>query len=295
MKKKLLADPGLNLHQAEAQTAEIPIAIVVSSTEAITISLAEGPCHAVDLATSGETTERRGDSEMAIAIGYVRISKEEAGSMSLATQEAAIRAWCLANGHTLKSVFADEGVSGGNAPISRPGAAQAIREARSKGVEILVVSKLDRMSRDLKDVLDLVDTTLKGKATLVSVSEAFDAHTPAGRMFLQLLGTFGKFERNKIKERTKDALATRRAAGLKTGGNVPYGYTSEGGRLLPLEAEQAVLDRALAMQADGLSFAKIAKALNQSGEKTREGRAWTKMRLYEVLRSETRRRNDASE
>lgn len=270
----------------ELNLSSVPFLIITQSTEAVTIYL--DPDRG-KVAQSRPSKARKGKT-MALAVGYVRISKEEAGSTSLRTQESAIRLWCQANGHTLKAIFTDEGVSGGTAPLSRGGASEAIKASRARGVEMLVVSKLDRMSRDLRDVLDLVDNTLKGKATLVSVSESFDANTPAGRMFLQLLGTFAEFERNKIRERTKDALATRRAQGRKTGGAVPFGYRQEDGWLIPEPSEQAVIEKAFELSAKGVSLADIAEQLNADGATTREGRPWHKQRVFDVLKSERRRR-----
>ena len=161
---------------------------------------------------------------MAKVVGYVRISKEENGNQSLLTQETAIWDWCRALGHDLVAVYRDEGVSGGIAPSNRPGASEAIRHARRRGIGTLVVAKLDRVSRDLADILNLVDNVLGKQATLISISESFDAGTPNGRMFLQMLGSFSEFERNRIRQRTREALATRRRQGRKTGGDVPFGY-----------------------------------------------------------------------
>lgn len=228
---------------------------------------------------------------MANVVGYVRISKEEAGSMSLTAQEAAIRDWCSRNDHSLVGVYKDEGVSGGIRPADRPGAAEAIRKARSRTAEALVVTKLDRVSRDLAATLDLVDNVLRGKATLISISESFDAGTPSGRMFLQLLGTFAEFERNKIKERTREALQARRSQGRKTGGSIPFGYGEEAGQLIPVESEQVVMERGFRLRQEGLSWRKAAEALNAEGLTRRNSLPWTASRLCDVLTAEERRKN----
>jgi site-specific DNA recombinase len=263
-----------------------PALFLHDSTEACKISLATELVGGHSLRQDGQG--RR--NAVGNVVGYIRISKEEAGSTSLATQEVAIRDWCQRQGHQLVALFKDEGVSGGVHPLERPGASEAIRKARSRTVEALVVTKLDRVSRDLAATLDLVDNVLGGKATLVSISESFDAGTPAGRMFLQLLGTFAEFERNKIRERTREALQTRRSQGRKTGGHVPFGYREEHGQLIPEEAEQATLCRAFALRQEGMSWRKAADALNAEGRTRREGLNWTPSRLCDVLTSEERRK-----
>lgn len=96
----------------------------------------------------------------------------------------------------------------GRGTVQWEGAWQAIREARKR--DCLTVSKLDRLSGDLRDILALVDDELGHCATLISVSEEFDARAAAGRAFLQLLGSFGEFERGRTQERTRDALAKKR-------------------------------------------------------------------------------------
>lgn len=228
---------------------------------------------------------------MASVVGYIRISKEEEGSTSLATQRGAIESWCKMMGHELVDVYGDEGVSGGIAPLERPGTQKAIQHARKKGIDILLVSKLDRISRDLGDTLNLVDNVLKGRATLVSISESFDASTPSGRMFLQLLGTFAEFERNKIRERTRDALATRRKQGRHTGGAAPFGYRiGAEKRLVPIRKEQSILDRAFELRFEGRSWRETADALNAEGLFRRDKKPWTPSRACDVLTAETRRR-----
>lgn len=227
---------------------------------------------------------------MAKVVGYCRISKDEAGSISILTQENAIRDWCRAVGHELVAVYRDEGVSGGIAPMDRPSASQAIRHACKRGFGMLVVSKLDRVSRDLGDTLNLVDNILGRQAALISISESFDGSTPSGRMFLQLLGSFAEFERNKIRQRTCEALATKRRMGVKTGGYVPFGYSVMNRKLIPNPKEMIVVERALELRASGLSLAKVSVKLNKEGLHRREGLPWTRNKLYEVLKSESRRR-----
>lgn len=232
---------------------------------------------------------------MASVVGYIRISKEEQGSRSLETQEQALRLWSQARGHDLVAIYRDDGVSGSVAPARREGAAQAIAHAKRKGVDLLVVAKLDRIARDLVATLDLVDNVLGSRAALASVAEDFDASTAAGRMFLQMMGMAAEFERNRIRERTCEGLATVRRQGRKTGGSVPFGYRSEAGVLVAVAEEQMTLARAFDLRAAGQSIRATAAMLNAEGMTRRESRPWNAHTLHRVLTAETRRRASLAE
>lgn len=224
-------------------------------------------------------------------VGYVRISKDEEGSRSLETQEHAIRAWAEREGHRVLEIHRDDGISGSVPPMERAGARAAVERARRRDVDALVISKLDRIARDLRSTLDLVDNVLGRRAALISLAESFDATTAFGRASLQFMGMFAELERNRIRERTREALETRRRRGLKTGGTVPFGWSvGEGRRLFPNGDEQRVLNRAFELRSQGVSWRKAAAQLNEEECHRREGRPWTFSVLRAVLMAEERRR-----
>lgn len=176
-----------------------------------------------------------------IALGYVRVStsRQAEEGVSLEAQRARIEAWATAGGHELAGIETDAGLSGGRAD-NRPALQASIeRVCRERGV--LVVYSLSRLARSTRDALDITERLHKAGANLVSLSESIDTTTAMGRFFFTVLAALAALERDLIAERTKMALAHKRANGEHTGGEAPYGWRVEGGRLIEDEGEQSVI------------------------------------------------------
>src|SRR3954454_8751639 len=139
-------------------------------------------------------------------IGYARVSTTD---QETATQVAALKA------AGCERIFREK-ASGGR--WDRPGLHRLLGQLR-KG-DVLVVWKLDRLSRSLKDVLTIMEHVLKAKAGFRSLTEAIDTTTPAGRMMMQMVGSFAEFERAMLKERPSVGLAVARKEG-RIGGRRP--------------------------------------------------------------------------
>ncbi|PYE51961.1 recombinase family protein [Deinococcus yavapaiensis] len=140
-------------------------------------------------------------------IGYVRVSKGDDQNPDL--QINALKAAGAQKIYT-------EAASGGR--WDRPELHRALEHARAG--DVLVVWKLDRLSRSLKDLLALLEKLEAAKVGFRSVTESIDTTTPAGRMFAQMVGAFAEYERAMIRERTKAGLAVARAEG-RVGGRRP--------------------------------------------------------------------------
>ena len=150
---------------------------------------------------AGEGADREAAREM--KIGYARVST---GDQDAGAQIAALkRAGC-------RTIFTDH-ASG--AAGDRPQLAKALQKL--KDGDDLVVWKLDRLSRSLQHLLNLIATIAGAGARFRSLTEAIDTATPAGKMLLQILGSFAEFERNIIRERTSLGLAAARNAGVRFG------------------------------------------------------------------------------
>lgn len=216
------------------------------------------------------------------AIGYIRVSTQgqvEDG-ISLSAQEAKVRAWADLNGAEVV-IFRDEGLSGKRAD-NRPGLQEALA-AVEKG-DALIVYSLSRLARSTKDTITIAEALDKRGADLVSLSEKIDTTTAAGKMVFRMLAVLSEFERDQVSERTRFALAHKRANGEKTGGDVPFGYRLGDGRLVPDAGEQKAIALIRELRGAGASLRTIARELEVRGCRTKTGRAhWHPQSLKQVL------------
>lgn len=204
------------------------------------------------------------------AIGYVRVSTEGQAQdgVSLAAQEAKIRAWAELAGADSVTIFIDAGLSGKRAD-NRPGLQSAL-DVIGEG-DALVVYSLSRLARSTKDTIAISELLAKKGADLVSLSEKIDTTTAAGKMVFRMLAVLSEFERDQISERTRLALAHKRAQGEKTGGDVPYGYQIDGARLVEDANEQKALALIRELHGKGYSLRGIARELEAHGYRTKTG------------------------
>jgi site-specific DNA recombinase len=209
-------------------------------------------------------------------IGYTRVStKEQAeGGISLDAQAEKIRQYCELHDHDLVDTIEDRGVSG--ASLERAGAMLALDMLRSSDVEGIVIYKMDRLTRSVRDLGMLIEDYFGARAkfgsTLLSVQDSFDTGTATGRLVIHILGSVSQWEREVISERTRDALAHKKARGERTGG-IPYGYTlaPDGVHLLPDAKELEVIARAIRLRTCGASLRAICLDLHSSGYRNKAG------------------------
>jgi DNA invertase Pin-like site-specific DNA recombinase len=197
-------------------------------------------------------------------VGYVRVSttmQAERG-VSLDAQEERLRAYASLYALELVALIRDEGQSAKS--LDRPGLQRALTMLRKGEVDGLLVAKLDRLTRSVRDLGELVEDHFR-KAALLSVAEQIDTRSSAGRLVLNVLGSVSQWEREAIGERTSAALRHKQARGEYIGGTRPRGYYVEDGRLLTDAAEQQVLARARELRSSGLSLRRVAVMLQAEG------------------------------
>jgi site-specific DNA recombinase len=154
----------------------------------------------------------------------------------------------------------------------------------------LIVAKLDRLSRSLRDVCTLVEDMFSDERYhLLSLCGMVNTHSAAGRMVLMNLANYNQFEREMISERTRDALQHLKAQGVRLG-PAPYGYelsheVDERGRrlLVPLASEQEVLRKIESLRVEGLSLRNIARRLNEANIPARRDGIWRAPQISVVL------------
>ncbi len=222
---------------------------------------------------------------MNTAIGYIRVSTEgqAVDGVSLDAQRAKIEAWCALNDYILAGVHVDAGISGKN--CNRPGLQAALAACQKDSA--LVVYSLSRLSRSIRDTMDISDKLAKVGADLVSLSEKIDTTSASGKMVFRLLAVMNEFERDQISERTITALQYKRINGEKTGGGIPYGYDLAKNKvnLVINQSEQAVIYKAKTLRAEKLSFSKIADELEKLGMVARSGKKFQIQQIRRMMES----------
>lgn len=164
-----------------------------------------------------------------------------------------------------------------------------VRERLIAGeADALLVFKLDRLTRSVRDLSTLLEEDIKPKRyTLISVNESIDTESAVGRMFISIIITIAQWEREAIAERTTAALRHKLSKGEKIGGDCPYGFqvVVESGvkHLEPCEYEQDNISTMQRLRSEQFSYYKIAKRLNEFGIKNRAGGTWQTGQIKRIL------------
>lgn len=197
-------------------------------------------------------------------LGYVRVSTDEQADSGagLAAQRKAVSEGCDARGYGLVEILEDAGWSGKS--LERPGISEAIARLDAGEADALMVAKLDRLSRSLLDFAQLMARAQAKRWVIVALDLGVDTSTPAGEMMANVLATFSQFERRLIGQRTKEAMAVKKAAGQHLGR--PRTLSDDVVARIVSEREagstlQAICDR---LTADGISTPRGGKRWDPS-------------------------------
>lgn len=219
---------------------------------------------------------------------YTRKSTEEGLEMefnSLDAQREACEAYIAsqkAEGWVLiPEPYDDGGFSGGT--LDRPALKRLLADTEDGRIDVVVVYKIDRLSRSLMDFAKLVEVFDRGGVTFVSVTQSFNTTTSMGRLTLNILLSFAQFEREVIGERIRDKIAASRKRGMWMGGFVPLGYEVRDRKLVINEAEAATVRMIFERFVEVGSATALARALAAEGVRTRRGRLVDKGFLYKLL------------
>jgi DNA invertase Pin-like site-specific DNA recombinase len=202
-------------------------------------------------------------------IGYARVSTQEQASdgVGLEAQRAAIGRECERRGWGLARV--EKGSLSGKT-LNRPGLRRALAACREGEVDGIVVAKLDRLSRSLMDFAGLLEDAAKHGYSVVTLDLAVDTSSPAGEMLANVMATFAQYERRLIGLRTKEALAVKKAQGVRIG--------------RPAAVPVDVVRRIKRARGRGETLARIAERLNDQQVPTGHGGArWHPSTIRAVL------------
>lgn len=214
-------------------------------------------------------------TERVIAL-YCRVSTDEQAreGISLEEQQNRLQAYCRAMGWDEEPVlFIDDGYSAKD--LERPYLKKLLDGVNKGTISKILVTKLDRMSRRLLDLLKLIDVFNEHNVSFVSISESFDTNTPSGRLTLQVLGAVAEFERERIRERVFENMYHAATQG-KWLTQSPYGYDLVNKELVINEEEAKIVNRIFDYYlSNGWGFYSIAKQLNEEGILSKYDKEWS--------------------
>lgn len=224
---------------------------------------------------------------------YLRVSTTEQAvhGYSLAAQEQVIRQFCQQRGYEVYEVYADEGISGKKTE-NRPAFQRMMADARESSFDMVVVWKLSRLGRNNRDILNTTEELYKNNVSFYSISEQFDVSTSTGRLMLQLLGSFGEFERNQISENVQLAMKSLVRDQKRFAGGRMLGYVSrkdeQGKKILVIEESEAKIVRIIFKEyAKGKGYRAIANELNRQELTTVKGNSFSTIAVKDILSNKT--------
>jgi site-specific DNA recombinase len=184
--------------------------------------------------------------------------------------------WLLVPDH-----YDDGGVSG--ATLERPALKRLLADIEANKVDVVVVYKIDRLSRALMDFARLVEVFDRNDVTFVSVTQAFNTTTSMGRLTLNILLSFAQFEREVIGERIRDKFAASRRKGMWMGGWAPLGYDIKDRKLIVNEGQAELVRSIFTRFARGIPPKQLIEALANEGALNKQGKPIAKGYLYRIL------------
>lgn len=189
---------------------------------------------------------------------YVRVSTEEQAKegLSIDAQIDRCKAFCKARGWAVYQIYTDAGYSAGS--TNRPALKNLLQDIKDKKVDILLVYKIDRFSRKLKDLISILEDLKSKKVNFTSVTEQIDTTTAMGEAFFQIIGVFAQLERGMVTERVEMAFSKKIDLG-EVLNRAPLGYTYQNRKLVIVPEEAAKIKEIFEMVSLGVSYKEICK------------------------------------
>lgn len=226
---------------------------------------------------------------------YCRVSTIEQAEEGYSVDEQRRRCieYCEKEGHEVFKVYEDRGISGKNIS-GRPGLKDLLKDSNDKKFDLVVVWKLNRISRRLIDILNIVDTLDKNSIAFRSLTESFETETPAGKLQLNIMGAISEFERGTIADNVKMGMMARAREGKWNGGKV-LGYDvveipSEGKKrketkLVINEKEAMTVRRIFKLYSEGHGYKATVNRVNKEGHRSKRGNTFSTASIKEILKN----------
>lgn len=217
---------------------------------------------------------------------YVRVSTQEQAKegYSIPTQVKLLESFCISQGWNHSQVYSDAGLSAKD--TNRPALQQLQADIVARKVDILLVYRLDRLTRSVRDLFDILQFLEENDCAFKSATENYDTTTAMGRMFIGLVGLLAQWERENLGERVSIVMKEKVLTKLEASGVQPYGYRIEGKKRVIQEEEKEVVLLIVELFQKLGSAAQVSKELNARGiGKTRNGKPWRHQTIRGILRN----------
>jgi site-specific DNA recombinase len=218
---------------------------------------------------------------------WIRVSTDDqAKGESPKTHEARAKMYAELKNWTALEMYDLSGVSG-KSIIDHPECKRMLSDVSTGKIEALIFSKLARLARNTRELLEISDHFQKHDASLVSLGESIDTSSPAGRLLFTVIGALGEWEREEISARVSASVVTRANQGKCTGGVGPFGYVWKDNLLVVNPDEASVIKEVFSTFIETDNMALTARMMNERGYRTKEGAEFKNKTIKRILTNPT--------